>query len=49
MECDENNHPFDNLANGTSYGLSYESPHDLFLDSTRDIMIQTWNRNMVDP
>ena len=49
MECDENNHPFDNLANGTSYGLSYESPNDLFLDSTRDIMIQTWNRNMVDP
>ena len=49
MECEENNRPFDNWTNGISYGLSYESPHDLFLDSIRDIMIQTWNRNMVDP
>lgn len=49
MKCEENNRPFDNWTNGISYGLSYESPHDLFLDSIRDIMIQTWNRNMVDP
>ena len=49
MECDENNRPFDNSTDGVSYGLSRESSHDLLLYCTRDIMIQTWNRNMVDP
>ena len=46
MKCDKNNRPFDNSTNGISYGLSRDSSYDLFRDSPRGIMIQTWNRHM---
>ena len=46
IKCDKNNRPFDNSTNSISYGLSWDSSYDLFLDSPRDIMIQTWNQHI---
>ena len=46
IKCDKNNHQFDNSTNGISYGLSFDSSYDLFLDSPRVIMIQTWNQHI---
>ena len=44
IKCDKNNRPFDNSTNGISYGLLCDSSYDLFLDSSRDVIIQTWNQ-----
>ena len=46
IKCDKNNRLFDNSTNSISYGLSWDSSYDLFLDSPRDIMIQTWNQHI---